>query len=1347
MFNENKRKKILKSVKIVASFFIISIFLCLYWINMVNLESKNYNNSIYDTISVSSVNEQPKEQYIYGTLNQDKQISIDELTDIKYIDNKEYFLNNPKHHKNSSDLNSAGVCTTIAMQMLMGYHNYYNDRRIIPQEFLSENYGDLDAYPHEENQEMYSGQGDGRIGTSDAFFDKLFELTTWAEFPALGQNIPAIANAANKFVKNYSDEEIRENVTIKDELFSKNIAKQDINDNLPIILGFIPGFTGANSFHVVPAYGYAKYQGVDGFLVHYGWGDHNTMVWVPESWFGFQIRMNVEHTHSMEDGIDNYGLEYDHSPTYRRIHCRTCGVDLLDKLYKVDELEGKIEGVNYPLVGQIKIPNYMYGVKITEIGDKAFSNQSGLQEIELSRNINNIGTQAFYNCVNLNIKINPQNQWYTVKDNIVFNKDMSCIITTGKINAEIIIPNTVKEIKNHAFADNTNLYIIHINNDDLIIHNNAFARCLNLHSIYFYNYIVPQIGDEIVTTDLQIYVPYDSIEDYQKALNNQTANVKSISITINYVSNNEIISSQLAHYGETIKELYCPSIAGYEFVGWYDNQDFSSKKYCIGDRWESTNNKNVYAKWEANNYKIKLDLNGGNYDGELDYTIKFGENFELNNTKPPFRQGYLFDGWYDDVNGGTKYVTENGIATKPWDIPNDTILYARWIVKSYEIQINNNGTITWLSNKGLSNSQCLIEYGTIINAINLIAEFKSTMQGYREGYIFDHFEYNNEIIDWTTIPDLGENGGIITIYPNWIKEKHTIYFNTGCQITLDEITIEYSELIELPSVNRTGYVFLGWYTDSNNGNQIMWNVMPDLTPKSEDNSYVDAQNNGSIMLFAHYQLIIYNIDYKVDGGVNNPHNITQYNVESNFSFLAPTKTGYSFIGWYKDLNKTQQITNTNGQIGNLVLYAKWEREKYTIILDHNGGTGGDSSVNVYYNDPLPYAKAPSMAGYAFDGYWTERNGKGIQYYNENMAPIRNWDQEQNVTLYAKWVKTYEIVYRYIRANIYSGTNNSNMYTIMENRINNPILARIDREHRFTAPNTYYYIENNLPFSSIEIKSSLNAGAGNISSRYYSLNGRNLTIYATDNFSRLYVDVIYDELEPEGCVAEGTMITLADGSQKAVEKLNGDEELLVWNMITGNFDTVPILFIDKDARTTYEVINLYFSDGTSVKVISEHAFWDFDLNEYVFLRRDADKYIGHWFNKQTTDNNGNLIWCKVQLINVQVKDEITIAYSPVTYKHLCYYVNGMLSMPGATEGLINIFEVDCETMKIIEDTMRADIETYGLYTYEEFAEIIPTPEEVFNAFNGQYLKISIGKGLITINELKELISIYAEFFKY
>lgn len=85
------------------------------------------------------------------------------------------------------------------------------------------------------------------------------------------------------------------------------------------------------------------------------------------------------------------------------------------------------------------------------------------------------------------------------------------------------------------------------------------------------------------------------------------------------------------------------------------------------------------------------------------------------------------------------------------------------------------------------------------------------------------------------------------------------------------------------------------------------------------------------------------------------------------------------------------------------------------------------------------------------------------------------------------------------------------------------------------------------------------------------------------------------------------------------------------------------------------------------------------------------------------------------------------------------------MPGGIDGLFNIFEVDSETLTYNTEAMNADIEEYGLFTYEEFYEMYPVSEEVFDAFNGEYLKVAIGKGLITYERIGELIERYAEFF--
>ncbi len=232
-----------------------------------------------------------------------------------------------------------------------------------------------------------------------------------------------------------------------------------------------------------------------------------------------------------------------------------------------------------------------------------------------------------------------------------------------------------------------------------------------------------------------------------------------------------------------------------------------------------------------------------------------------------------------------------------------------------------------------------------------------------------------------------------------------------------------------------------------------------------------------------------------------------------------------------------------------------------------------------------------------------------------------------------------------------------------------------------------------------------------------------------------------EHECPSCVTPDTLITLADGTLKKVCELTGTEDLLVWNLETGAFDFAPIMFVDSEVEREVEVIKLYFSDGTEVKVISEHGFWDYNLNKYVYLDRNADQYIGHTFAKQ----NGDKLE-KVALVDVVLENQVTTAWSPVTAGHLCYFVNGMLSMPGGVGGLFNIFDVDAETMTYDYEAMARDIETYGLFTYEELSQYAELSREMFDAAGGQFLKVSIGKGNLTVEELVAMIECYGKFFK-
>ena len=400
--------------------------------------------------------------------------------------------------------------------------------------------------------------------------------------------------------------------------------------------------------------------------------------------------------------------------------------------------------------------------------------------------------------------------------------------------------------------------------------------------------------------------------------------------------------------------------------------------------------------------------------------------------------------------------------------------------------------------------------------------------------------------------------------------------------------------------------------------------------------------------------------------------------------------------------------------------------KRTISFSDNG------VLNSRQVQALPYETmpeinmfAPKKEGYAFDGYYDSR---GVKYYEmrvvddrqtadfygyqnayvEKVFPVNGkiWDHTADTTLYARW--------RLLESNV-----------TYENVTNGKVLGS----------------------STVRLKTGKNVitpqGISNYKFSYFIYDGRNISSNEIDLvLYRTYSNTIMPKgglsayYEEDSCLAAGSIITLADGSLKAVENLTGDEMLLVWNLYTGTYDSAPILFIDSDPEKLYKVINLSFSDGTTVKVISEHGFWDCDLNKYVYLDENAGKYIGHWFNKGEQ---------KVKLVGVEIREEYTTAWSPVTYSHLCYYVNGMLSMPGGIEGLFNIFEVDHETMKYDEAAMQADIEKYGLFEYEEFSQYLALSEEAFEAYNGKYLKIAIGKGLTTFEELAALYERYGGFF--
>lgn len=145
--------------------------------------------------------------------------------------------------------------------------------------------------------------------------------------------------------------------------------------------------------------------------------------------------------------------------------------------------------------------------------------------------------------------------------------------------------------------------------------------------------------------------------------------------------------------------------------------------------------------------------------------------------------------------------------------------------------------------------------------------------------------------------------------------------------------------------------------------------------------------------------------------------------------------------------------------------------------------------------------------------------------------------------------------------------------------------------------------------------------------------------------------------------------------------------------------------------------------------------DLTLNKYVYItENNVNDFVGHNFKTDVGI---------VTLVSYTITEEYMRVYSPVTYGTLCYYVNGLLTMPGNTEIFTNIFDIDENTLTYIT---AEDVSIYGLYTYEEFNVLIEIPEYVFNAFNGQYLKVSIEKGIISLEDIELLLERYLTFME-
>ena len=296
-----------------------------------------------------------------------------------------------------------------------------------------------------------------------------------------------------------------------------------------------------------------------------------------------------------------------------------------------------------------------------------------------------------------------------------------------------------------------------------------------------------------------------------------------------------------------------------------------------------------------------------------------------------------------------------------------------------------------------------------------------------------------------------------------------------------------------------------------------------------------------------------------------------------------------------------------------------------------------------------------------------------------------------------------------------------------------VSAEIDTGNTNTALNSGFGLYNNQYVCRIQAKAGDTEAGGTsvVKFSYTALDGNTYYYYVGYRF--------YDETESDLCVTADTQITLADGTQVRVDALTGTEELLVWNHETGRLDKAPVAYIvdHEGVASEREILQLTFENNRVVKIIGEHVFFDATLNKYVAITPDnvAD-FVGHKFAALNPDGSAMEY---VALISANSTVEKTVAYEVVSYKHLTCFTEGVLSTSAFLDPLLNVFDIQADSLAYNMDAVQKDIEAYGLYTYADFEGLIS--EEAFELYNARYLKIAVGKGYITWEDILALIDIY------
>ena len=312
-----------------------------------------------------------------------------------------------------------------------------------------------------------------------------------------------------------------------------------------------------------------------------------------------------------------------------------------------------------------------------------------------------------------------------------------------------------------------------------------------------------------------------------------------------------------------------------------------------------------------------------------------------------------FLGWYTSSDFSSDKITF------PYELKEDTILYAKWVQK-YQVLFETNGG--------------------------------SEIAGYKTSVVKDApitLKNENIFMGWYTTPDFsGEAASFpytltepTVFYANW-DQIFTVQFETNGGNTLADI--RGSSILEAPISTKTGYILKGWYSDKGLLNPVTFPLIL----------------SGNCILYANWEASS-DITYTVEH-YKQSEDFTTYMLAASEALQGSTGSltqakSKNYSGYhYKNFEQRQVAAD-----GSTVIRIYYDIDSFMLIFNSNDGTNNTYNQVLFYNQSQKLiTNRFTRSGYTFEGWATEIIG-AVKYKDSESV---KFSLQNNTTknLYAVW---------------------------------------------------------------------------------------------------------------------------------------------------------------------------------------------------------------------------------------------------------------------------------------------------------------------------------------------------------